>query len=194
MKIRTKLLVGFIAVALLCGITGVIGITRLTGLGNTIRELSGATIPSLMALDQIETDLRIVKASVYATANPLIADEAFIKAQTDMIKASRADRQKQTDWYESSRQTPQEQKLWEAFKGTIPTGTTFNNSVIGLRRKGSHAAGDSPSRWRGPERTRKRPAPRTGARGRIRPNSRDDASRSLDGRHPGRPAEGQGFR
>jgi methyl-accepting chemotaxis protein len=135
MNIRAKLLVGFISVALLCGIAGVIGITQLTSLGNNIRELTGTTVPSLMALDKIGNDLRIVKASVNTITNPLIVDDAFVKAQLDMIAAARVDRQKQMDLYDAGRQTPQEQKIWGEFKADLLTGTTFNNTLIALLNK-----------------------------------------------------------
>ncbi len=135
MKIRAKLLVGFIVVALLCGIAGVIGITQLASLGNNIRELTGTTVPSLMALDRIGNDLRVVKASVNTITNPLIVDDAFVKAQLDMIAAARVDRQKQMDLYDAGRQTPQEQKLWGEFKASLLIGTTFNNTLIALLNK-----------------------------------------------------------
>jgi hypothetical protein len=70
MKILAKLLIGFSAVAVLCAVVGVLGITQLrnAGLSNAI---SKETLPSLEYLNIFFEEMLKLKVAIRHIANPL---------------------------------------------------------------------------------------------------------------------------
>jgi CHASE3 domain sensor protein len=70
MKILAKLLTGFIAVAVLCGIVGVVGISQITSLDKSITRISVETIPTLNYLAAIEAGLEKLKGGIRSITNP----------------------------------------------------------------------------------------------------------------------------
>jgi methyl-accepting chemotaxis protein len=140
-----KLLIGFVVVALLCGVTGVIGVSQLTTMGNDIKDMAGNTIPTLMALDRVEMDIRNADESVNAMTNPLaIGNDAFIAAQKNIIQAAKEDRAKAVDLYDSTHQEAQAQKLWDAFKAALPGLDAYNDSIIALVDKAGRLPSTAP--------------------------------------------------
>ena len=70
MKILTKLLAGFLAVALLCAVVGGVALSQVTVLSGSIRELAENSIPSLAYLNAIKFEMTNIKTAIRSIAHP----------------------------------------------------------------------------------------------------------------------------
>ncbi|HUX13810.1 MAG TPA: methyl-accepting chemotaxis protein [Spirochaetia bacterium] len=133
MKILAKLILGFIAVAVLCGVVGFVGINQVKTLNTEIVGLSDQSIPTITNLNQMMVDLQIVKIGIYSLTNQLgVSDDTFIKRQHTIIDDARKDYGKIVAEYEKLQKVPEEKALFDAVKAALPAALDFNNGIIGL--------------------------------------------------------------
>ncbi|MBL8968377.1 MAG: HAMP domain-containing protein, partial [Spirochaetaceae bacterium] len=133
MKILAKLLMGFVAVAMLCGVVGVVGISQLGAMSREITELSDSTIPTIELLHLINKEMLSIKVAVRTLVNPLgVDDEVFIKRQKDNIASSRERYAKLIADFDLLPKTAEEQKLWDAVKAAIPPVKAYNDTLAKL--------------------------------------------------------------
>ena len=133
MKIRAKLLLGFIAAALLCGVVGILGIVQMTGMQGTLKNLSVNSIPTIVAINDVQTQLYAIDAAVRSLANPsAFADDAYIEKEKKDLADARASRDAAIKAWEATTNTPEEQRLWDAFKSTLPGAAAYNDSIVAL--------------------------------------------------------------
>lgn len=133
MKILAKLLTGFLAVAVLCGIVGVVGISETNSLNDSLELLSSQTIPTIQLLNEIDTQLVTVKVAVRTVSNPLIyGDAVTLKRQKDNIAAAREKYTADIAAYEKLAKIPEEQKRWDDIKSRLTPAKTFNDTIASL--------------------------------------------------------------
>ncbi|MEI6874761.1 MAG: MCP four helix bundle domain-containing protein, partial [Spirochaetota bacterium] len=136
MKILAKLLIGFIAVAVLCGVVGIVGISQL---GNASKNLEGVrdeTIPSIMKILDIDTQLNQIKAAIRSLSNERGADDkVFIKRQMDNIEKARALYAKDVEDYDKISRTSEEDKLWKKAQDAMAIAKAYNNELITMAEK-----------------------------------------------------------
>ena len=133
MKIRAKLLVGFIVVALLCGIIGVLGIVQMSGMQTVLTNVSVNYMPTILAINDIQTQLEAIDSAVRSIANPAgFADDAWIEKGKKALADARAARDEAIKAWEATNNTPEEQRLWDTFKASLPAAAAYNDSIVAL--------------------------------------------------------------
>ncbi|MFZ4618322.1 MAG: HAMP domain-containing protein, partial [Rectinemataceae bacterium] len=136
MKILAKLLVGFIAVAVLCGIVGIIGITQLGTVSQSLQGMQIETIPSINSILDMEAQQNLIKASISRLALARGADDAaWVKLQHDRIADSRSAYDSSLKAYEGISRVPEEERLYQAMLQKMTLAREFNNDVITLADK-----------------------------------------------------------
>jgi methyl-accepting chemotaxis protein len=133
MKILAKLLMGFLAVALLCVTVGIVSIMQIGSLGKSIDTMTERTIPTIQLLYQINNQMYAIKVAIRSIANPLGKDDdAYIKRQKDNITAARNQYAELIDTFEKLPKVPEEQKLWDEVKLDMPIVKVYNDKILSL--------------------------------------------------------------
>ncbi len=133
MKIRTKLLVGFVSVAVLCGVVGVLGIIQLGNLETSLSNNSVNYIPTIVAINNVQTQLYAIDAAVRSLANPSgLLDDNYIQMEKKNLADARAIRDEAIKRWEGTSNTPEEQRLWDTFKSSLPAAAAYNDSIVAL--------------------------------------------------------------
>ncbi|MEI6388434.1 MAG: HAMP domain-containing protein, partial [Spirochaetota bacterium] len=136
MKILAKLLVGFIGVAVLCAIVGIVGITQLANMSANLRSIEVETVPSIVNILGIGESLQQIKGAIRSLATPQSAeDSVFIKRQLDNIETARAEYKKNISVYDPIPRTSEEDKLWKATQAAMAVAASYNNELIALAEK-----------------------------------------------------------
>jgi methyl-accepting chemotaxis protein len=132
-KIRAKLLAGFLSVAVLCGAIGLMGILQLSTLQRDLTSFSTVTLPTLNALEQISYNLAQLKGAIRSISNPLgVDDDVYYKRQISNINTYRDAYNKAIADFESTPDVAEEERLWEAFKVYVPKAKEYNDNIIAL--------------------------------------------------------------
>ncbi|MBF0530145.1 MAG: MCP four helix bundle domain-containing protein, partial [Deltaproteobacteria bacterium] len=112
LKIRTKLISGFLAMALVAGGIGLVAYYSLGGIQLQIDEIGYNRLPSLICLYDISDAQNIIDGAENALLSTKISDderkEFFKKMDEHKQQAGKAWKQ-----YESLPQTPEEKKVWD---------------------------------------------------------------------------------
>ncbi|MEI6388423.1 MAG: HAMP domain-containing protein, partial [Spirochaetota bacterium] len=133
MKILAKLLFGFIAVAVLCGVVGIVGITQLGTMNKDLETIQIEVIPSINNILEIATNLQKIKVGIRTLANPAFADDAAtIQRQRTNIETARADYAKNMADYDPIARTPEEDKLWKASQAAMAVAKAYNDELLSL--------------------------------------------------------------
>ncbi len=133
MKILAKLLTGFVAVALLAAVVGVVGIVQMGSLSGNIKDLSNQTIPVLENLRIIDAQLTTVKMAVRSMTNPLgLGDKTFIDRQITNINAARTAYKAARDAYEKIPMVSEEERLYKDVQALYDPAAAFNDQIIAL--------------------------------------------------------------
>ncbi len=133
MKIRAKLLAGFLTIALLCGLVGLLGVLQLSRLEKSIAFVPEVTLPTITNLDDIAYNLAQLKATMRTISNPMgVDDEVYYKRQIDNIAKFRDAYNKAMSDFEGTPMTAEESRLWADFKAYISTAKDYNDSIVGL--------------------------------------------------------------
>ncbi|MFZ4616893.1 MAG: MCP four helix bundle domain-containing protein, partial [Rectinemataceae bacterium] len=136
MKILAKLLVGFIGVAILCAIVGIVGITQLATMSKDLTSIEKETIPSIVNILAIEKNLQQIKVAIRSLAIPRSAEDlAFTKRQLDNIEKARAGYKKNIEVYEPIPRTADEEKLWKATQAALAVAASYNNELIAMAER-----------------------------------------------------------
>jgi methyl-accepting chemotaxis protein len=131
MKILAKLLTGFMTVAALCAIVGMVGITQLGSLSDSLNAIKIETIPSIIYILDAGDELQKVKVAIRSLANPIGADDAvFVKRQLDNIEAARTHYTKDFDAYADIPRVPEEDKLWKSLLKALDVAIAYNNEIM----------------------------------------------------------------
>lgn len=130
MKILAKLLVGFLAVAALCGVVGIVGVTQFGRMIQSLERIEMETIPTLNTLYSLQGEVLKIKTVVRTVANPLGAgNETFIQRQKSNFETARAAQNKYIEEFEKIQMVKEEEKLWQATKEQLAKAKAYNDSV-----------------------------------------------------------------
>ncbi len=115
MKLGTKLMVSFLAIAAVAAIIGGIGVYNLNSLDQSLMAIGGTDLPSVRWLLTVTN-----KMEVQRTANRALLSSHLPKDKRDGATQSRDNALKDmlAAWeaYEKLERTPDQQKMWEDFK------------------------------------------------------------------------------
>ncbi|GAB1483912.1 methyl-accepting chemotaxis protein [Treponema sp.] len=140
MKILGKLLLGFISVALLCAVVGVVAVMQVGTLNENIRSLAEETIPTLAHLKMIDQELTNLKVAMRNLANPYVrGDEAFYKRQIANIEKARNSYKESREAYEKLPADEEEKQLYLEVKALYDPAAAYNDEIISLAAKAQNA-------------------------------------------------------
>jgi methyl-accepting chemotaxis protein len=136
MKILAKLLSGFLAVALLCALVGVVAIRQLSTLNGNIQRLANETIPALGDLKTIDLEFINIKTAVRSIAHPYgLDDKEYYQRQLDVIAKARDSYRAAKEAYEKLPKVPEEQRLYSEAVALLDKAVVYNNTVLDLAAK-----------------------------------------------------------
>ena len=141
MKILAKLLTGFIAVAVLCSIVGVVGIIQISNQNKNLQEMSSKTLPTLFSLSTIDQELTNIKVAIRSLANKAgIDDDVYYKRQLTNIETARTAYKAAIAEFNSFPNVPEEDKLWKVADSQIDGAAEYNNLIMSLAEKARTAS------------------------------------------------------
>ncbi|MDF1616292.1 HAMP domain-containing methyl-accepting chemotaxis protein [Petrocella sp. FN5] len=114
LKIGVKLIIGFIAVAIIAGAIGVVGYISTNTLNDHLQEVADVRLPSVNALLMIRESQTAVRAGLRNLANPQISVEQRT-IEYKYIEDAFARSEKYWAIYEPLPQSEEEAKEWEKF-------------------------------------------------------------------------------
>ncbi|NNM53728.1 MAG: hypothetical protein HKM05_03285 [Spirochaetales bacterium] len=138
LKLRSKMLAGFIGVALIGTAIGAVGIFGITNVNNADRKLFQQITVPLSQLVEVTKNfelLRIANIKYVESAN--LAEAAPYESQ---INASEAELKKVTDEYRATLYTDKGKQIVGAFDSAVASYETDINQVLSLVKAGKHDA------------------------------------------------------
>jgi methyl-accepting chemotaxis protein len=114
LSVKTKLIGGFVAVAVITALVGGIGYWSVAGLSDEVHEIGAVRLPSVESLSQIKLGGEQIKTAQRTLLNPNL-EASIYKRQFENI--AKAKKQYESAWttYESLSHTPEEAALWKEF-------------------------------------------------------------------------------
>jgi len=134
LKLKTKLLSGFLLVAVVTAIVGGIGYWGILGLGGRIREIADVRMPSVASLLEIKIGAERVKAVQRTLLDPDL-DPVTRERQPENLAAARKQYEEAWKTYEPLPQTAEEAELWKQFVPAWQQWRTDNNEFFRLEQE-----------------------------------------------------------
>ena len=134
MKLGTKLLLSFLAVAVITLFVGGIGWKNVAGLRGHLMSISKETLPSIQSLATIKQNLEIIKAIQVTLMSTKISLEER-KAQYDTLAIARSQYGEAMKAYEALPQSPEEASKWKDFLALVAEWRQENNVYFDLCKK-----------------------------------------------------------
>ena len=132
--IGKKLIVGFMSVAAITLLLGVVGYYGMTSMEGSINEIGHVRLPSVDSTLAIEKEAENIAGAMRTLAVPGLSDE-IRKRQYDALTAARERYEKAWDVYEPLPQTEEEAHLWEDFVPAWNAWRTENNRAMELSQE-----------------------------------------------------------
>ncbi len=131
MKLSTKLIGGFVTVALLTLVVGSIGYWGVSRLGGHLQEVGVVRLPSIQGLDLINEAQTAIKAAERTLLLPSLAPAMLVEQQARLKAAwERVDKGWKT--YEVLPQTPAEEAKWKQFVPAWQAWKKDHEAVLNL--------------------------------------------------------------
>lgn len=134
MSLRIKLLSGFLVVAFVGLIIGIIGYNSLSSSEKDFRVLYKEAIPSIMYIEVALVRFERVKTAMRSAANPFIEIED-LKRQKERILTARNEYKEALAKYDEIPRTKEEDKIYNELKEWIEKNISLNNKLIELIEK-----------------------------------------------------------
>ena len=131
MKLSTKLIGGFVAVALLTLVVGSIGYWGVSRLGGHLQEVGVVRLPSIQGLDLINEAQTAIKAAERTLLLPSLAPAMLVEQQA-RLKAAWERVDKGWKIYEPLPQTPAEEAKWKQFVPAWQAWKKDHEAVLNL--------------------------------------------------------------
>ncbi|MEI6127679.1 MAG: methyl-accepting chemotaxis protein, partial [Pseudomonadota bacterium] len=131
LKIRTKLTGGFLSVAFITLIVGLIGWIGANNLGKSAEDIAGVRLPGIDSLRIVDREFEATRVAQRTLLNPLLKDEDYKRQFTNIEKA--AERYKEAiKVYELLPQTKEEEALWKQFLPALNAWVKENGILLDL--------------------------------------------------------------
>ena len=134
MKLKTKLIGGFLLVALITLIVGIIGLYGIAQIGGASRQVIDNTAPSLEYLLKIKLNLEIVVRSLRSMLNPNSSKDDRLR-YLDNINSCRVEYLKAFEAYKKLPKTSEEERIFSEAQETIVKWRDANNSALELGKQ-----------------------------------------------------------
>ena len=132
MKIRVKLLVGFVLVALIGGLIAVVGQTSMTAMSQAQQAITDIEMPSLLALRAIQNAQARVLVGERGLINAQMMEPELRKAQYEYIDESLTDAEANYSVYAAMAHNAEESALWRRFTDEWHTWLEMHSEVVAL--------------------------------------------------------------
>ncbi len=134
MKLGTKLIGGFVLVALIVLVVGFFGWNGAQQLQGHIEEIGEVRLPSIESLQVVEIEANAMRTAVQTMLNPRLSREHKLQ-QYDEIVALRDRYQEAWDRYVPLPQTTEEARLWNEFVRAWESWREANNRIVEMARE-----------------------------------------------------------
>jgi len=134
LKLKTKLLGGFLLVAIVTTIVGGIGYWGIVGLGGRIHEIADVRLPSVASLLEIKIGAERVKAVQRTLLDPDL-DPVTRERQPQVLAAARKQYEEAWKIYEPLPQTVEEAEVWKQFVPAWQLWRNDNNEFFRLEQE-----------------------------------------------------------
>lgn len=134
LKIGTKIMSGFGAVALITLIVGFIGYTGLNSVSNSFHDVADIRMPSSEYLLKIEIGLESLRTSHRTLLNPHLDNDA-INHEFRNIAEARASYSEGLEAFEKIEKTKEEEALWKDFRQKLVEWRDANNEFEALLKE-----------------------------------------------------------
>jgi methyl-accepting chemotaxis protein len=142
MKILAKLLIGFLAVALICAVVGLVGVTQLQSMEKSVTTLSSRALPAVISLNSIYENMLKIKNAIRSLAiQEGLGDEVFTKRQYDNIEKARNAYKPELEKHRGMPKTQEEERLFKEFDALVTKAAAYNNELIASNEKARQATG-----------------------------------------------------
>jgi methyl-accepting chemotaxis protein len=142
MKLGTKLISGFLVVAVIASIIGLVGFFSVQSLDSNIAEIGTIRLPSIEGLFIIKANLEAIKGAIGTLTNPNLTTQQRDNA-IDAVKLARVDYKRGLDIYEPLPQTPQEAVAWKDVVAGMDVWKKANNDFFVMSDKLKEVSGDA---------------------------------------------------
>ncbi|HQH27028.1 MAG TPA: methyl-accepting chemotaxis protein, partial [Oligoflexia bacterium] len=114
MKLKTKLVGGFIICALITLLAGGVGYLYIGQLRDHIHEIVAEQLPALAAVTEATVSLEELAAALNQAANPVLDTDEFKEMQS-RIEEKRAEYRKAQEAYASTARSSEEEAVWQEY-------------------------------------------------------------------------------
>jgi methyl-accepting chemotaxis protein len=128
MKIASKLIFGFVIVAVIAGVIGFVGLT-------SMQEIADVRMPSVMQLLTISDTQQQVMVGERGLINRRMMDPELRQAQYDYIDEAFVQQQEAIDIYSEIAKTPEEEELWNQTKVALAAWKVDDTTVVNLSKQ-----------------------------------------------------------
>jgi methyl-accepting chemotaxis protein len=131
MKLSTKLISGFLLVAVIATIIGLVGFFSVRSLNSSIDEIGVVRLPSIHGLFLVKGNLEVIKGTIGMLINPNLTAQQ----RDDAIKSveqARVEYKKGMDIYEPLPQTPEEAITWKETVVAMDEWKKANNDFFAM--------------------------------------------------------------
>ncbi|MEW6264242.1 MAG: methyl-accepting chemotaxis protein [Thermodesulfobacteriota bacterium] len=133
-SLKMKLIGGFILVALICLIVGLVGWRGVSSLAGHVKEIGSVRMPSIKNMLTISESQESLRVALRTLLNPNLDAESR-KRQHDNIAEVRKHYQAASDAYEALPRSPEEARLWKEFVPALDAWKTLNNEFLTQAKK-----------------------------------------------------------
>jgi methyl-accepting chemotaxis protein len=137
LSIRTKLLSGFMVVALLIGVTGFFGKFGMAKMKNSSDQIYSDNLKSIDEIHMIKenflSEIAIVNSAV------LEQDNSKVEAELQKIESIRTENTEYVDAFANSNMSNDEQKTFNDFESLLQEYSTEKDNVFELLKEGNYA-------------------------------------------------------
>lgn len=133
-SLRAKLILGFLLVAIITAVIGVVALVSVAKLDSHIAEIGSVRLPSVKELLIIDKELESLRVAQRTLLNPNLSREERAQQYADFDRA-RAAYRKAWENYEPLPQTQEEALAWKKFVAAIETWRDANNTFLEMCKK-----------------------------------------------------------
>ncbi|OGV41249.1 MAG: hypothetical protein A2X46_01645, partial [Lentisphaerae bacterium GWF2_57_35] len=134
MKLKPKMIGGFVSIALITLIMGFIGYRNQSVIGQHLNEVSRVRLPSIDCLRIIAAQLEAIRVILHTVLNPQISQADF-ESQFTILDTARAAYREAWSRYEALPHRPEETALWKEFGPLIDDWRMENNRFLDTAKK-----------------------------------------------------------
>jgi methyl-accepting chemotaxis protein len=129
-----KLIFGFLGVAIVTLLVGVVGWYGLTSTSTEISQLGRESIPAITNMEIVKVNQMQIKVILRTLTSPYLTDADY-KLQMDKLDAARAAYGAALAEYDPIFRTPEEDKLYKTFQTTMAISKADNNKFLAMYKQ-----------------------------------------------------------